>query len=240
MLDIDATSRRARAQRSRPPGGNPPSAIVFHTGEGDAAADDIDFLTTSPKASSHYYVTRAGKVFQFVADSRRASHAGPTRYLGERDWNGFSIGMETEHRKGQNWPQKQLDAIAELLRHLVERHGVIRERVAAHRWVRFPSSPEHQDPTDFPDPRLRGFITRLYPEDARGELMRIHTDAASVRRSASRAEDPIGTLNTGDVIEIEGRVQGEAVRGNRVWMKRVNDQGFVHSSLLDEVAVDLG
>lgn len=239
MLEIDGTTHRSRAQRSRPPGGNPPNAIVFHTGEGTREGD-IDVLTHSTDASAHYYVLRTGKVFQFVADSRRASHAGPTRYLGERDWNGFSIGIETEHRKGQSWPQKQLDAIAELLRQLIEKHGIIRERVAAHRWVRFPSSPEHQDPTNFPDPKLRGFITRLYPEASRGELMRVNTDDASVRRSASRAEDPRGKLNTGDVIEIEGRVQGEPVRGNRVWMKRVNDQGFVHSSLLDDVAVDLG
>ncbi len=148
-------------------------------------------------------------------------------------------GIETEHRKGQSWPQKQLDAIAELLKKLIGDHGIIRERVAAHRWVRFPSSSEHQDPTNFPDPQLRGFITRLYPEASRGTLMRVNTDDASVRRSASRAEDAISKLNTGDVIEIEGMVQGESVRGNSQWAKRVNDLGFVHSSLLDEVEIDL-
>ena len=30
-MEIDS-SRRAKAQRSRPPGANPPNAIVFHTG----------------------------------------------------------------------------------------------------------------------------------------------------------------------------------------------------------------
>ncbi|HEU4560229.1 MAG TPA: peptidoglycan recognition family protein [Longimicrobium sp.] len=240
MVAIDTTSHRSRAQRSRPPGGNPPNAIVFHTGEGASASADITELTQSTRASSHYYVTRAGKIFQFVNDSRRASHAGPTRYLGERNWNDFSIGIETEHRKGQSWPQKQLDAIAELLRHLIEKHGIIRERVAAHRWVRFPSSPDHQDPTNFPDPSLRGFITRLYPQAGRGTLMRVTTNGTSVRRAASRADDPIATLDTGDVIEIEGEVQGEAVSGNRRWMQRVMDQGFVHSSLLAPVEVTEG
>lgn len=239
MLEIDSTTHRAQAQRSRPPGANPPNAIVFHSGEGDSAADDIDTLTHTG-SSSHYYVTRTGKIFQFVSDSRRANHAGPTRYLGERNWNDFSIGIETEHRRGQSWPQKQLDAIAELIGHLVQKHGIIRERVAAHRWVRKPPSAEHQDPTNFPDPRLRGFITRLYPEAGRGELMRVNTDDASVRRSASRAEDRVGALNTGDVIEIEGQVQGESVNGNRTWMKRVRDQGFVHSSLLSPVQIDPG
>lgn len=238
MVDIDATTHRSKAHSNRPAGVRP-DAIVFHTGEGDSAADDINALTKSKKKSSHYYVTRKGKIFQFVDDSQRANHAGPNLYLGSNNWNDFSIGMETEHNQKQDWPEVQLDAIRALLRHLIQKHEIIRERVAAHRWVREPS-PEHQDPTGFTDPELRGFITRLYPEDARGELMRINTDGASVRRSASRAEDPIAKLNTGDVIEIEGRVQGEAVRGNRVWMKRVNDQGFVHSSLLDEVEIDFG
>ncbi len=239
MLTIDRTSHRSKTHGPRPSGDNPPNAIVFHTGEGDSADDDIHELTKSAKASSHYYVTRKGTVFQFVDDSQRALHAGPTRYLGRADWNDFSVGIETEHRKGQTWPQAQLDAIAELLKHLVTTHGVIRERVAAHRWVRNPSSPLHQDPTDFPDRKLRGFITKLYPAATRGELFRVTTDGASVRRAASREDDPIARLNENDVIEIEGEVQGEAVSGNRRWMKRVKQQGFVHSSLLAPVDVDL-
>lgn len=239
MVDIDTTTHRSKAHGNRP-AGVLANAIVFHTGEGDSAADDISALTKSAKKSAHYYVTRKGKIFQFVDDSQRANHAGPNLYLGTDAWNDFSIGMETEHNHKQDWPQVQLDAIRELLRHLIQKHGIIRERVAAHRWVRKPASRDHQDPTGFTDPELRGFITRLYPEAERGELMRVNTDGAGVRRSASRAEDSRARLNTGDVIEIEGRVQGEAVRGNPVWMKRVRDQGFVHSSLLDEVAVDLG
>ncbi|HET7230251.1 MAG TPA: hypothetical protein VFJ16_09625 [Longimicrobium sp.] len=122
---------------------------------------------------------------------------------------------------------------------MIEKHGILRERVVAHRWVREPS-PLHQDPTGFTDPELRAFIAKLYPAASRGTLMRVNTDDASVRRSASRAEDPKSKLNTGDVIEIEGMVQGESVHGNNQWAKRVNDQGFVHSSLLDEVEVAPG
>jgi len=235
MLDIDRTLR-SKAQRKRP-GDDPPNAIVLHSGEGESAANDIDFLTTSTSASSHYYVTRKGKVFQFVDDSRRASHTGPTKFLNETGWNDFSLGIETEHLKGQNWPQAQLDAIAELTKQLIVKHGVLRERVVAHRWIRRPVSPEHQDPTNFPDPKLRGFITALYPVAGRGELFRVTTDKASVRRAASREDSPIATLNTDDVIEIEGTVQGEAVSGNRQWMKRVKGQGFIHSSLLEPVKV---
>jgi len=239
MLDIDRT-RRSKAQRKRPAGDDPPNAIVLHSGEGESAANDIDFLTTSTSASSHYYVTRAGKVFQFVDDSRRASHTGPTKFLNETGWNDFSLGIETEHRKGQTWPQKQLDAIAELTKQLIVKHGVLRERVVAHRWVRRPASPEHQDPTNFPDPKLHAFIAALYPAASRGELFRVTTDKTSVRRAASREDDPIATLNQDDVVEIEAEVQGEAVSGDRRWKKRVKDQGFIHASLLEPVEVGDG
>jgi hypothetical protein len=235
MLDIDQT-HRAVAQRKRP-GNVAPNAIVLHSGEGDSAAADIAFLTTSAEASAHYYVTRKGKVFQFVDDARRASHAGTTRYLDETGWNDFSLGIETEHRKGQTWPQPQLDAIAELTKQLIVKHGVLRERVVAHRWIRRPVSPDHQDPTNFPDPKLRRFITDLYPAAGLGGLFVVNTDDASVRRDASTAESPRAKLNTGDVIEVEGQVQGQPVHGNATWMKRVKGQGFVHSSLLDPAEI---
>jgi len=236
MLEIDSTTHRSKAHRKRP-GGDRPNAIVLHSGEGASAAADIDTLTHTT-SSSHYYVTRKGKIFQFVDDSRRASHTGPTRYLDEAGWNDFSLGIETEHRKGQTWPQVQLDAIAELTKHLIQKHGVLRERVVAHRWVRRPVSAEHQDPTNFPDPKLRRFITDLYPAAERGDLFRVTSDGASVRRSASRAEDPRGKLNRDDVIEVEGIVQGESVSGDRRWMKRVKGQGFVHASLLEPAKID--
>ena len=117
------------------------------------------------------------------------------------------------------------------------KHGVLRERVVAHRWVRRPASEEHQDPTNFADPKLRRFITGLYPAAGLGELFVVNTNGSSVRRDASTAEGPKAKLNRGDVIEIEGQVQGQAVSGNRIWMKRVKGQGFVHSSLLDPVEI---
>lgn len=237
MITIDSTSHHSAAQKKRP-GNIAPNAIVLHSGEGASASADIHELTHSPSASSHYYVTRTGKVFQFVDDARRASHTGPTRYLNETGWNDFSLGIETEHRKGQNWPQVQLDAIAELTKQLIVKHGILRERVAAHRWVRRPASRDHQDPTNFTDPALHGFITRLYPAAARGVLFRVTTDGASVRRAASREDDPIGKLNQSDVIETAGEVQGEAVSGNRRWLKRVKGQGFIHSSLLAPVEIE--
>jgi len=235
MLEIDSSHHAAT--QSKRPGNVSPNAIVLHSGEGASAADDIGFLTTSDEASSHYYVTRQGKVFQFVDDARRAAHAGRTLFLDEKDWNDFSLGIETEHRKGQTWPQVQLDAIAELTKALIKKHGVLRERVVAHRWIRKPASKDHQDPTNFPDPKLRRFIANLYPAAGQGDLFVVNTDGTSVRRDASTSESPKAKLNKGDVIEIEGQVQGQPVRGNPTWMKRVKDQGFVHSSLLDPAEI---
>ncbi|HSJ76517.1 MAG TPA: hypothetical protein VK899_10110, partial [Gemmatimonadales bacterium] len=81
------------------------------------------------------------------------------------------------------------------------------------------------------------FITDLYPAAGQGELFVVNTNGTSVRRDASLSESPKAKLNQGDVIEIEGQVQGQPVHGNATWMKRVKDQGFVHSSLLDPAEI---
>ncbi len=238
MVDIDSTTHRSILHSTRPPSGNPPTAIVLHSGEGESAANDIHHLTKTQKASSHYYVTRTGKVFQMVDDHREAKHAGPTLYLGRRNWNGFSLGIETEHRKGQTWPDAQRKALAELTEALIRKHGILRERVAAHRWVRRPVSAEHQDPTNFPDTELRAFIGRLYPAEGKGRLFRVTTDGSSVRVGAGKEHALVEKLNTDDVIEIAREVDGTPVGGNARWMERVAGLGFIHSSLLEFVPVD--
>lgn len=223
------TTRRTPLHRRRP-NGDPPSAIVLHSGEGSREGD-IDTLTSRTSGvSSNYYVARDGTVFQFANDDRATQHAGVSRYLGIRGWNGISLGIETEHRAGQSWPQKQLDALAELCTDLVERFGIPREMVVAHRWIAVPRE-RKSDPSNFPDRTLRPFILGCFPGQG-GPLFRVTDPSANVRSRPTRESDVERKLETDDVIEVSAVVQGEAIGGNSEWMKRVNGGGFVHSSLL--------
>ncbi len=46
------------------------------------------------KVSSHLFIKRTGEIIQFVPLDKRAWHAGKSEYLGRRDFNDFSVGIE--------------------------------------------------------------------------------------------------------------------------------------------------
>jgi len=234
MVDIDRTSHRSPLHKARP-GGAPPSAIVIHSGEGTLDGDIATLTGRDTGVSSNYYVTRAGKVFQFVDDNRQSQHAGASRYLGRRRWNEFSLGIETQHREGQNWPDAQKTALAELCAKLIDDFGILREMVVAHRWIAVPRE-RRSDPSNFPDSKLRPFILDCFPGKG-GRMFRVNTKAANVRSGPGRNHGAIAVLEPGDVIEVSDVVAGSAVNGNADWMKRVSGGGFIHSSLVDELAI---
>lgn len=71
------------------------------------------------KVSSHFYIERSGKLWQFVSCDDRAWHAGASRF-GERDnCNDFSVGIELEGLEGQTFEieqYQQLSALCHALR----------------------------------------------------------------------------------------------------------------------------
>lgn len=163
---IDTTSYRSPNYSERPPGvSGHITAIVIHDGEGTKRSDLHRLLDDSvpvkDRVSAAYYVERENprRVYQLVDPRFEAWHAGTSNYLGRTNWNTFSIGIETEHKKGQNWPQGQKDALAELCRQLITQYGIKEQWIAAHKWIAKGRKP---DPTDWPDEELRMWIHQLY------------------------------------------------------------------------------
>lgn len=162
-LAIDTTSYRSKNYNERPKGEI--SAIVFHDGEGTKKGD-LDTLcdNTVPeddRVSAHYYVDRLGHIYQLVDDSKRAWHAGASSLLGRTNWNDFSIGVESEHKKGQNWPQVQVQALHDLFTMLVAKYGIQEQYIRGHKEIAVPAG-RKPDPTDWPTPELRIWIHGLY------------------------------------------------------------------------------
>lgn len=156
MLDIDSTSYRSPNQSSRI------EAIVLHTTEGSFQGD-LDWLVNSrgqAAVSCHYYVSRAGGIYQLVDDERAAWHAGASSYAGRANWNRFSLGVELEHKRGQDWPSVQRTRSAVLCRMLMRKHGIPRGMIVAHRWIATPRG-RKSDPTDWPDTELQRWIAEL-------------------------------------------------------------------------------
>jgi N-acetylmuramoyl-L-alanine amidase len=115
----------------------PVSMIVLHyTGMPDAEGA-LDRLT-SPEAqvSCHYLVDEDGAIYRLVDESKRAWHAGKSRWRGITDVNSASIGIELVnpgHEFGYRpFADAQMEALIPLLAAIMERHGIAPENVVGH------------------------------------------------------------------------------------------------------------
>lgn len=164
---IDSTSHRSPNFDDRP-AGTAIRAAVLHTGEGTEAGDLGELTTPGTKKSAHYYVTRRGDIYELVPPEQRAWHAGESLYAGLRNWNDFAIGIESEHKRGQDWPAPQRAAFKALCEYLMAKYGIANGLIVAHRWIAIGPTGEHNrkaDPTDWPDEQLKPWIAALRPEN---------------------------------------------------------------------------
>lgn len=127
--------------------------LVLHYTDGDAA--EALATLTGPSVSSHYVLPRgpAGRVYQLVDESRRAWHAGASRWKGSADLNATSIGVEivnagpdrptveierllaADEASAIAWapyPEAQIDTLIALARDIIARHGIEATDVVAH------------------------------------------------------------------------------------------------------------
>lgn len=72
----------------------------------------------SQKVSSHFLITRAGKLIQFVSTQNKAWHAGVSSFLGREKCNDFSIGIELEGDGDTVFEEPQYQALAKLMAEL--------------------------------------------------------------------------------------------------------------------------
>jgi N-acetylmuramoyl-L-alanine amidase len=130
------TFRPSPNHGERRAGARPDSVILHYTGMPTGGEALERLCDPAAEVSSHYLVWEDGRVFQLVAEERRAWHAGAARWRGADDLNSRSIGVEIVnpgHPGGcPPFPDRQIDAVAALCRDIAARHGVPPERVLAH------------------------------------------------------------------------------------------------------------
>jgi N-acetyl-anhydromuramoyl-L-alanine amidase len=85
------------------------------------------------KVSSHFYIERSGKLWQFVSADDRAWHAGQSSFMGRDNCNDFSVGVELEGLEGQVFEPAQYESLALLCQMLRSRHPI--EHVIGHEHI---------------------------------------------------------------------------------------------------------
>jgi len=120
---------------------DPHLIIIHYTGTktaDDAAAYYLN-TTTDPDAgpiSPHYMIDGDGTAYQFVAEDKRAWHAGVSEWQGETDINSTSIGIELVNEgEFNNYPpfeDAQIDRLVALCRDIQGRFNISAANVIGH------------------------------------------------------------------------------------------------------------
>ena len=116
--------------------GRPDALVLHYTGMRDGASAVAWLCDPASGVSCHYVVEEDGAVLQLVPEARRAWHAGRSFWAGDTDLNSSSIGIEIVnggHDFGlPGFPDRQVEAVVDLCRDILARHGIAPERVLAH------------------------------------------------------------------------------------------------------------
>lgn len=216
-LTIDTTSFVSPNYNKLPDGRSliiTPQGILLHSDEGTRHSSLPYLCNPRPSngnpVSCQYYVCRPvdGQVdiYQLVADNHRSWHAGASSYDGLADWN-LAIGVELEHKVGQDWPKAQLDALAELCRMKIARFQFPQSRIAAHRWVAKPKG-RKKDPTNWPDAAIRAWVDTLYSTSFRARAPMWISETPSPYGPIALQGQAL--VSTGDILDIDESKSGWA------------------------------
>jgi N-acetyl-anhydromuramoyl-L-alanine amidase len=76
------------------------------------------------QVSAHFFICRAGGLWQFVSCDQRAWHAGKSSYLGRADCNNHSIGIELEGLEGGYFELSQYETLTAVCAAILSKYPV--------------------------------------------------------------------------------------------------------------------
>ena len=112
-----------------------PVLIVVHFTDEASAEQALHTLRTANSGgpvSSHYLVGNDGRIYQLVADSQRAWHAGAGHWGTITDVNSASIGIELDNDGHSPFTKAQIDSLLRLLADLTDRLRIPRTQIIGH------------------------------------------------------------------------------------------------------------
>ena len=93
------------------------------------------------QVSAHFFISRSGALWQFVACQDRAWHAGNSAYRGRSNCNDDSIGIELEGLEGGRFETPQYETLAALCAALLQAYPIA--HIAGHEHI---AAGRKQDP----------------------------------------------------------------------------------------------
>lgn len=149
----------------------PNFVMIHHTAQDSLAQTIKTFTIARTGVSSHYVVSRDGKVVQMVNDYLRAQHAGAGKWGNETDMNSASIGIEMDNNgTTDEWTDAQIISLCKLLATLKKKYNIPTANFIGHSDY---APGRKNDPKNFPWKILakKGFgywyddVLQMPPED---------------------------------------------------------------------------
>jgi N-acetylmuramoyl-L-alanine amidase len=112
------------------------SVIIHYTGMRSLQSAVEKLLSKKYEVSSHYLISRTGKIIQLVKDNNIAWHAGISNWFKFKNLNKNSIGIELEnkgHQYGyQAFPSKQIVQLIKILKILKRKFKIKNINITGH------------------------------------------------------------------------------------------------------------
>ena len=111
-----------------------PLFLILHGTEVNLK-DSLRILTdtkSSYPVSCHYMIDEQGRVYAMVHESKRAWHAGKSRWSTHQGLNAPSIGIELVNIPGTSFPLEQMTSLISLCQNILRRYPIKPHHVLAH------------------------------------------------------------------------------------------------------------
>jgi len=110
--------------------------IIHYTGMRSLQSALERLLSRKHQVSSHYLISRNGKVFQLVKNNNVAWHAGVSNWFGFKNLNKTSIGIELENKghryRYENFTHKKIFKLIKILKILKKKFKVKNKNIVGH------------------------------------------------------------------------------------------------------------
>jgi len=110
--------------------------VIHYTGMQSERACIERLSSNKSKVSTHYLISRKGKITRMVDEKNAAWHAGKSRWKNFINLNDQSIGIELVNKGHQygyeNFPKKQISKLIFLCKYLIKKYKINRSNILGH------------------------------------------------------------------------------------------------------------
>lgn len=132
------------------------SHIVIHNDGANSSVNSVFETLKRRRLQYHYFIDKAGSIYNFVPVHLKANHAGISRWRNLIDWNDFSIGICLQGSDKSLYSDEQYNSLKRLIALLYHRYPDLPMRqILGHKDVAYPRGRKKDPGTYFEWDRIR-------------------------------------------------------------------------------------